>query len=53
MKITEHNTETGETYDRDMTPEELAQYELDQNNYKPLFIEQLIGNTPEEWQPES
>ena len=47
MKITEHNTETGETVDRDMTPEELAQYELDQKNYKPVFIEQLTDNTSE------
>jgi hypothetical protein len=52
MKITEHNTETGETYDRDMTPEELTQHELDQNNYKPLFTEPSTGNTPEEWQAE-
>jgi hypothetical protein len=47
MKITEHNTETGETVDRDMTPEELAQYELDQKNYKPLFAELLTSNTSE------
>jgi len=39
MKITEHNTATGETIDRDMTPEELAQYELDVKNYKPIFPE--------------
>jgi hypothetical protein len=29
MKVTVHITETGETYDRDMTVEELAQAELD------------------------
>ena len=31
MKIKEHNTETGEIIERDMTVEELAQYKLDQD----------------------
>lgn len=35
MKITEHNTATGETVDRDMTPEELKQYEIDMANSTP------------------
>jgi len=39
MKITEHNTATGETIDRDMTPEELAQHEIDMANYTPIFPE--------------
>ncbi len=30
MKILEHNVETGEAIERDMTAEELAQYEIDQ-----------------------
>ncbi len=30
MKILEHNVETGEAIERDMTAEELAQYEADQ-----------------------
>jgi len=29
MKVTVHITETGETYDRDMTEEEIAQQEKD------------------------
>jgi hypothetical protein len=30
MKIYEHNTETGEAIERDMTAEEVAQWEADQ-----------------------
>lgn len=30
MKILEHNLETGETVERDMTADELAQYQADQ-----------------------
>jgi hypothetical protein len=30
MKIKEHNVETGEVVERDMTEAELAQYEIDQ-----------------------
>lgn len=30
MKITEHNVETGEVIERDMTVDELKQYEKDQ-----------------------
>jgi len=29
MKVTVHITETGETFDREMTAEEIAQYERD------------------------
>jgi hypothetical protein len=45
MKITEHNSATGETIDRDMTPEELAQHELDLKNYKPIYLE-VTDETP-------
>ena len=39
MKITEHNTETGEITERDATAEELAQNELDAQEREAQIIE--------------
>jgi hypothetical protein len=39
MKITEHNTETGEITERNYTPEELAQNELDAQERETQLIE--------------
>jgi hypothetical protein len=40
MKVTVHITETGETYDRDMTEEELVQAQLDAQ-----LVKRITGET--------
>jgi hypothetical protein len=39
MKITEHNVETGEIIERDMTKEELAQYKIDEAAKKQRIVD--------------